>query len=77
MFLWPENWDTWRVWLGCQTQWIHSYQGMEGKHRYEGLNYAGVDVVIRRYGYRGEKAGEIFEGLQWMEAAALPLMNKR
>lgn len=77
MFLYPDNWDTWRVWLGCQTQWIRGYLGMEGRQIIEGLDYAGVDVVIRRYGYRGQQADEIFEGLQWMEAAALPLMNKR
>lgn len=50
---------------------------MEGRPIIEGLNYAGVDVVIRRYGYRGNKAAEIFDGLQWMEAAALPHLNKR
>ena len=30
-----------------------------------------------RYGYRGKPAEKIFLDLQWMEAAALPLMNKR
>lgn len=50
---------------------------MEAKIRYEGLNYLAVDVVIRRYGYRGKKAAKIFLDLQWMEAAALPHLNKR
>lgn len=51
--------------------------GMEGRPVVEGLSYPGVDIVIRRYGHQGAKAGEIFNELQWMEAAALPHLNKR
>jgi hypothetical protein len=39
-----------------------------------GLDYAGVDVVLRR---RGVRARETFIDLQVMEAAALPLLNER
>jgi len=32
--------------------------------------------VIRLRGYTGKKAQDIFDGLQVMESAALPLLNK-
>lgn len=42
---------------------------------YEGLDYQGVESVIRLCGHRGAKAREIFAGIQTMELAALEHLN--
>ena len=73
----PDNWDTLMVFLSCQTQWHKEFAGMDGTLIWHGLNYPGISVVIRMQGYRGQDAKDIFAGLQMMEAAALPLLNKR
>lgn len=72
-----ENWNTLMVFLSCQTQWHKEFAGMDGTLIWHGFNYSGVSVVIRMQGYRGQDAKDIFAGLQTMEAAALPLLNKR
>lgn len=43
---------------------------------WHGFDYAGIAVVIQMKGFSGKKAVEIFEGLQTMELAALPILNK-
>jgi Phage related hypothetical protein (DUF1799). len=48
---------------------------MSGELRYHGLDYQAAEIVIRRYGYQ-KKADAIFHGLQVMEIAALPILNK-
>ncbi|MGI9143227.1 MAG: DUF1799 domain-containing protein [Fluviibacter sp.] len=65
------------VFLVCQTQWRKEFAGMGGELIYHGLDYPGVAVVIRMQGHRGQDAKDIFAGLQTMETAALPLLNKR
>lgn len=49
---------------------------MAGQVLWHGLDYQNVEVVIRLKGFKGKRAMEIFEGIQVMEAAALPLLNK-
>lgn len=71
-----DNWKTLLVFLACQTQWKRDFVGMDGTLVWKGLDYPGIAVVIRMQGYRGQEAREIFDGLQVMEAAALPLLNK-
>lgn len=65
------------VFLSCQTQWHKEFAGMDGTLIWHGFNYTGVAVVIRMQGHRGQDAQDIFAGLQLMESAALPLLNKR
>jgi hypothetical protein len=50
---------------------------MSGSIIYHGLRYTDVDIVIRRYGYKGKKADEIFKDVQIMEYAALPELNAK
>lgn len=50
---------------------------MSGELIYHGLDYPGTNVVIRMLGHRGQDARDIFAGVQMMEIAALPLLNKR
>ncbi|MEW8522557.1 MAG: DUF1799 domain-containing protein [Candidatus Thiodiazotropha endolucinida] len=59
----PENWDAARLFQAVKTQWRIS--GMAGIP--SGLDYAGVDVVMRRMAI----ADSVFEQLQVMENAAL------
>jgi hypothetical protein len=73
--LWPENLSIWHCWTGLSTQWRMDFIGMEGRLRFRGLDYQAAEIVIRRYGYQDE-ADEIFQGLQTMEAVALPILNK-
>lgn len=62
----PDNWDTLTAWLRVQTQWR---VGMSGP---VGLDYVAVDVVLRRLGL----GGDVFDGLQIMERAALQELTK-
>lgn len=72
-----DNWAILICFLACQTQWRKEFAGMEGVLIWHGLDYPAASVVIRMMGHRGQEARDIFAGLQIMEAAALPLLNKR
>lgn len=61
----PECWPTVATWLAVETQWRVAPNG-----RLYGLDYAAVDVALRRLRIDDE-TGEIFAGLQVMEVAAL------
>ena len=74
--VWRENWETVIVFLACSTCWRKEIPAMSGALLYHGLNYQDVDVVIRHHGHRGKRASEIFLGVQTMEMAALPILNK-
>ena len=37
MEIMPDNWDSLRAWIACETQWL-------------GLDFPAVDVVLRRRG---------------------------
>lgn len=64
--LWPENVESFKVWLAVQSQW-HIVPG-RGK---TGLNYPGVEVCMRRHGLRGDRLNTMFSDVQRMEFAAL------
>lgn len=61
----PENWPVVDLFMRVQTQWKFS-----GFGTMTGLDYNGVDVVMRRAGIQ-DPDGSIFTGLQVMEVAAL------
>lgn len=71
-----ENWDVLSVFLSSASQWRKEYAGMDGRLVYHGLDYSSVHVVMQMLGYTGDKAREIFFDLQFLEATALPLLNK-
>lgn len=62
--MFPQNWTSLLAWLACETQW-QALAGLGGL-TWLGLNYAGVDVVLRRRGW-----DHVFEQLQLMEIEAL------
>lgn len=49
---------------------------MAGQILWHGLDYPAVEVILRLKGIKGKAATEVFEGVQVMEAAALPILNK-
>lgn len=61
----PANWNSLRAWLACETQWrvVATMGGMI----WLGLDYAAVDVVLRR----SQSPEDVFGDLRVMEAAAL------
>lgn len=73
--LWPEHAQAWNVYLGCATQWVKAV-GLAGVI-WEGLNYPGVEVVMRRYGVPPEREDEVFAQLQVLEEETVKLLNQR
>ncbi|TFF20543.1 hypothetical protein E3C22_16680 [Jiella endophytica] len=63
--VWVVNWRTVLAFLACATCWRFA-AGMSGMIRL-GLDYAGVDVMLRRRGYDDVD----FADMQLMEEAAL------
>lgn len=60
----PENWDAVNAFLRLRTQWRFKPSG-----QLAGLNYAGVDVVMKRM--QLTNADTVFEQIQTMEIAYL------
>lgn len=71
--LWPEHACAWRVFMASQSQWRRT-AGLMGA-ALEGLDYRGVEVVMRRQGVRGAAADEVFAQVQVMESEMLRLCN--
>lgn len=69
--LWPENVDAFALWQDVQTQWR---VGMAGP---TGLDYGGVEVVLRMRGLRREVRQERFGQLQAMERVVLAEWGER
>lgn len=68
--MWPENEKTVWLFLECATQWRYGALG-----GVIGLDYSALDVMFR---YRNmEVTPELFEGVQVMERAALPVLNAK
>ncbi len=65
--VWDSNWPALLAFLACETQWRVEARGMSGVMTYLGLDYAGVDVVLRRQG----ADDAVFADLRVMELAAL------
>lgn len=68
-----SNIDSFDAWLGCDSQWRVA-AGMGGAI-YTGLDYAGVDVVLRRSKLADPDA--VFLDLQIMEGAALKVFSEK
>lgn len=66
----PQNWDTVRVFLACETQW-RVLARPDGAAVWLGLDYAAVDVVLRRM----DLGNDVFGDLQHMERAALEVLG--
>jgi Phage related hypothetical protein (DUF1799) len=68
--VWLENWDVLDLFLRLQTQWRTGPMG-----GVIGLDYGGVEALFRLCGVK--KKAEIFDMIQAMEFAALPVLNKK
>lgn len=64
-YLWPENVPAWQLFQRCGTQWRTSMAGREG------LDYAGVRVVMDLGTIRPRQRRQRFAEVQVMESAAL------
>jgi len=68
--VWPENRSTVDLFTNaCRTQWSVGFEGVIG------MNYAGVDVVLRMQ--RVKRQARVFSDIQVMERAALPILKVR
>lgn len=66
----PENWPTVELFMQVQTQWrVGAMGGILG------LDYVAIDVFVKYL--RLEVSPDTFAGLQVMERAAVPLLNKK
>lgn len=73
--LWPEHAAAWLVYLGSATQWRRTV-GWK-RTEWDGLDYAGVEIVMRRYGVAPERENEVFAQLQVLEQETLKVRNSQ
>ncbi|PTV94017.1 uncharacterized protein DUF1799 [Rhodobacter aestuarii] len=68
--VWAGNWRAFCAFLDLSSQWRWQF---DGERRWLSLDYAGVDVVLRRGGYDDVN----FSDLQLMERAAIDAFEGR
>lgn len=73
--LWPEHARAWRVFMACQSQWRRT-AGLE-RVSLDGLDYRGVEVVMRRQGVPAAEADKVFAQVQVLENEMLRICNAR
>ncbi|CAN7565622.1 DUF1799 domain-containing protein [Acidovorax sp. LjRoot117] len=76
--LWPEHQQAWDVYLGCGTQWRKRVVAMglqQGLTVWEGLDYPGVEVVMKHYGVGQDRVAQVFAQLQVLEAETVAIRN--
>lgn len=66
-FLLPSNVPTLRAWFAVQTQWRHAGMGAQRT----GLDYAGVEALLRQRAGSDRSRRRMFSDLQIMERATL------
>ena len=64
-YLWPMHAPAFSFWQKCQTQWLAGFAGPTG------LNYPGIDVLLKRNGFKGKAADKMFWEVQQLELGAL------
>lgn len=67
--IWDVNWKSAMAFVACQTQWRLAV-GF-GVSSWLGLDYAGVEVVLRSRFRNSRTRSRVFEDLRVMEIAAL------
>lgn len=65
--VYEENWESVMAFCGVSSQWL--YAGMAGQRT--GLNYPGVEAMLRLRIPKAKRRGEIFADIQLMEATVL------
>lgn len=71
VYLWPENLPVWRIFQEVRTQW---YVGINGP---TGLNYGGVEVVMRMQRVKRSERAQLFTKIQMMERAMLDAWSEK
>jgi hypothetical protein len=71
--LWAEHEDAFEVFHACRTQWRVAV-GFGGVW-YQGLDFAAVDVAMRRLGVSRKRQREVFLQLQVMEDEGVKILN--
>ena len=72
--IWDVHWVAFSVFRACATQW--RVAGLHTVLLWLGLDYQGVDVVMRRLLPDDADAASVFSALLAMEAEALPILNE-
>lgn len=72
LYLWPVNVPSWNLFRGVSTQWVVSPGG-----GVIGMNYPGVEVVMRKWGIKRKDELRFFCDLQVMERATLRAWSER
>ena len=67
----PDNWPVVMLFCDCVTQWRRGAMG-----EFLGLDYPGVQIVMG-YQIPRKKHAETFASIQWMERAAMAVMNEK
>ena len=73
-YVFYKNRHALNVFIRCSSQWNMSL-GMSGAI-YTGLDYAGVDAVLRRSGLSNKKQNKVFFEVQEIERGALETLNQ-
>jgi hypothetical protein len=71
LHLWPENVLAWNLFNAVNTQWIVGVNGATG------LNYQGVEVVMRKWRIKRRDEQRVFREIQVMERATLRAWGER
>ncbi len=71
--LWPENLEAYRLFIALETQWRVAVGMAAAVHL--GLDYVAAEAVMRMR--RVKDRAVALEDLRAMEAAVLPLLNRR
>lgn len=71
--LWAEHQDAFEVFHACRTQWRVAV-GFSGAW-FQGLDFAAVDVAMRRLGIPFARQREVFLQLQVMEDEGVKVLN--
>jgi hypothetical protein len=83
VYLWPQNVQAWDLFMRVQTQWKVRVEAAGGgmgyriESRRTGLDYEGVEIVMRRMRIPPRRRDERFCDVQVMEFAALEEWAKR
>ena len=71
LYLWPENVRSWNLFQATDTQWTM------GPNSAIGLNYSGVEVVMRKYRVKRCDELQVFRDIQVMERATLAAWGEK
>lgn len=69
VYLWPDNVEAWKCWIGVQTQWRSGFAGATG------LDYAGVRAYLDEVQPEDRKAA--FSGICACERAVLKVREEQ